>query len=349
MRQAQPDAAASAAAVSAWWSTRHAAERQDLIESCPELVGNRDGIPAADRDRANRRRLAGSRAALHRELERLGTEPRPTGVLPGREPPGHRRWRLRREAVLGKLKGLEDIEGRLTHSRAPHFAPTYLLGFDTEGIGHAIVAVNDPDTAHNVVTFVPGSTARLAGMTGDMDKAYEIEAAARLAAPDRTTSAIAWSGYDAPQSRIAAIRLAAAHGAKDALLSFVTALRLTHRGAPAHSTVLGHSYGSTVVGLTLRDRGLPVDSVLLLGSPGAGVRHARQLRIEPSRVHVGRGSHDWIRFVAGLRHGRDPMRPAFGARRIPTGDTRHGRYWAPGTVSWTLIGQVAAGALPAGG
>ena len=43
----------------------------------------------------------------------------------------------------------------------------YLLGFDNNKLGHAIVSFGNPDTADNVVTYVPGTGAKLSNIDGD--------------------------------------------------------------------------------------------------------------------------------------------------------------------------------------
>src|SRR5436305_1685504 len=44
--------------VAAWWHGLSPAQRRTLLDRHPELVGDLDGVPATDRDVANRVRLA---------------------------------------------------------------------------------------------------------------------------------------------------------------------------------------------------------------------------------------------------------------------------------------------------
>ncbi|MFJ7248159.1 alpha/beta hydrolase [Kitasatospora sp. NPDC098652] len=187
-----------------------------------------------------------------------------------------------------------------------------------------------------------------------------------------TTSSITWVGYDAPQSIVpeAAVDIFA-RGAEDKLHSFETGLRATHEGKPSNNTILGHSYGTTVVGYTLRDKGLPVDNVVLIASPGAGVEHARDLGVAPSHVFAAQGDIDriknappesWEGFASNLDNnigstlgivgnpdhhlsfGRDPSVPQFGAQIIPTGPgTDHSAYWNQRSPSLVAMGQIIAG------
>src|SRR5207245_635657 len=67
---------------------------------------------------------------------------------------------------------------------------------------------------------------------------------------------------------------------KGALNSFQDGLRATHHGdLPSHNTVLGHSYGTTLVGHAARDGSLNADDVIFVASPGVGVDHASDLHL----------------------------------------------------------------------
>lgn len=350
-----PDAKASPDQVKAWWNGLTLADQQRLIREHPDQIGNRDGIPTIARDQANRITLTQTRTEMQSELDGIGPEPQAMNGSVGAgwaETSEHRDWRQKRDDLTDKLRGIDAIQSRLDHSKAPTFPPTYLMGFDTKGHGHAIVAVNNPDTADNVLTFVPGTTARLGGMGGDTDKAYEMAEAARQASMGtKTTSAIAWTGYDAPQQLGPAdANPFYALDARDKLHSFETGLRTTHEGQPSHNTILGHSYGSTVVGYAMADKGgLPVDNAIFIGSPGVGVQNARDLNIDPARVYAGRGSGDWAIGMAGdTIYGPDPTDPSFGAQYLPAGSTDHSHCWAPNSTSWQSIGEVAAGMCPSG-
>src|SRR5204863_1281428 len=79
-----------------WWAGLDAAERSRLTEQRPELVGGLDGVPAADRDRANRRRLAAARRDARAEEAALDAA---------------------RDDV-GGFGDLQDLEGRLAAVRA---------------------------------------------------------------------------------------------------------------------------------------------------------------------------------------------------------------------------------------
>src|SRR5581483_5998678 len=159
----------------------------------------------------------------------------------------------------------------------------------------------DPDTADNVVTSVSGLGGRLDHVADELDRIGHLSDAARTAAPTGSTSVIAWLGYDAPMTLVAASR-APTVDAETALHRFQAGLRATHTGPPSHNTVVGLSYGTTVVGLTGHAYGLDADDVVLLGSPGTGVTHAADLGLAPGHVWASTAPHDVINAAA------DPFR-----------------------------------------
>ncbi|MFF1869965.1 alpha/beta hydrolase [Kitasatospora herbaricolor] len=346
-RETPPDAKATPAQVKAWWDGLTPAEQQHLIHNRPDQIGNRDGVPCLARDQANRIILRQRRAELQGELDRIGKPGQPMSGPGNTVMEDPKATRIKQ--IQDQLQGIDDIQNKLEHSKPPLYQPTFLLGFDTKGNGHALVAVNNPDTADNVLTFVPGTTAKLGNINGDMDKAYEMANSAREAAKGtgKTTATIAWSGYDAPQTLPNAAFGQPGLDARDSIYNFQTGLRATHEGPPSNNTIMGHSYGSVAVGMAMRDRGLPVDGAVFVGSPGLGVDNIKELRIDPSRVFVARGDQDSIADWAGLGYGADPADPAFGATAVPTdAGTDHGHYWNESTPSWSAFGRIAAGGRP---
>ncbi|MQS13725.1 hypothetical protein F7Q99_15970 [Streptomyces kaniharaensis] len=336
--------------VKRWWDGLTEAQQQRFILNHPDQVGNLDGVPAIARDQANRINLQRSKQDLQLQLDHLGPEPAHT-VKAGRgsvENADYSAWRTKHDDLQEKLHSINDIESRLAGDKLKFRdnTPAFLLGFDTKGKGRAIVSVNNPDTADNVVTFVPGTTSRFGTASGDVDKADEMARAAKQADSTKTTATIAWVGYDAPQSILpeAAYESWAQNAEKD-LARFQIGLRSTHEGTPSHNVLMGHSYGSTTVGYTMRDHNLPVDDVVLVGSPGVGVDHAKDLNIDPSHVYVARGGDDiGIAIAAGtLNFGLDPTWDSFGAKHLPAGNSDHNHYWVKDSPSVRAFGEVAAG------
>lgn len=333
--------------VHAWWTSLSPMQQESLLFTHAAAIGSLDGIPAPARDRANRSHLAQLKGHLVADVDRLTPGPR-------------------LEAARKKLHGIEDIEKRLTPTD-PSLSPAFLLAIDTTGNGRAIVAAGNPDTAINVATYVPGTGARLETVGGDLNRADRMLARA-TAAGSPSTSVITWLGYDAPRSVVPdAASPQYAEGAKKDLDRFQDGLRATHEGRPSHNTVLGHSYGSTVIGHTARDEHINADELVFVGSPGVGVDNAGQLNFPTDHVHATVAEHDIIH-LANLEthdptgtpvdeiHNVDPTGSRFGAH-VFTSDPgtpgpwytggysgeAHSEYWRENNEALDNMGRIIAG------
>ena len=152
----------------------------------------------------------------------------------------------------------------------------------------------------------------------------------------------------------------------DRLADTIDGLRAGRDGDPAHLTVIGHSYGSTTVGLGAYDHGLGVDDLVFVGSPGVGgdTDHAGDLDIDPRHVWAGANSHDlianlgnhgWVNgeTFCGAGLGDDPAEDDFGATRFQAESTTRGegldpacddtKYFDHDTESLYNIGQIVNG------
>jgi hypothetical protein len=293
----------------------------------------------------------------------LATDPRGLGALDGvpvavrdvanrqvldetlaRTPPGHRHTVL--AALAARLERTEP-------------ARAYLIALDPSGDGRAIVAIGDPDRARHVVTNVPGAGSDLGDLRGLLARTDRIGAAAGPG-----VSSVLWLGYDAPEWLSAAGTTAAKNGAGE-LDRFQEGLRATAAGLPAHHTVVGHSYGSLVVGTAAREYALPVDDVVFVGSPGVGADHASDLGMPVGHVWASTARWDvinataladrvpeWLdRDVAEDRwHGTDPGHAEFGGRTFTSdpGSWRnpiatHNAYFDDGNAALAAIGAIARG------
>jgi len=308
--------------------------------------------------------------------------------------PAQRRWLLSTEpGRLGPLDGvpaaIRDLANRLTLDELPARLPgldalrdrlsdgagtrAYLLQIDPAGEGKAVVALGDPDRAANVLTQVPGMTADLASYGGELARAERIAARATELAPETATSAIMWLGYDAPDFVHEAAGRARATAGATALRRFQEGLRATHLGPPAHQTVLGHSYGSLVVGTAAARPGLATDDVAFVGSPGVGVASAAELHVPPGHVWSSTSRSDVIQWAAvsprslaedlafsravpagallaftrpedQLYFGTNPSDPAFGARVFASEpDAGHLGYFKPGSEALDALAAIAVG------
>jgi pimeloyl-ACP methyl ester carboxylesterase len=339
------------AEVKKWWDGLSPAQQESLLFTHPNQLGQLDGLPSVIRDRANRARMADEKGRLQAEKEYLDSL---GGARTSEESD-------RLNAINNSLRGIDAIEQRLYHAK-PGQQPALLLGFDSSGNGRAIVAMGNPDTAANVATYVPGTGASLGGVNGDLQRSDSMVQAAKIAGSP-STAVITWVGYDAPRDIFPdAAEDKWADGAKQNLNRFQDGLRASHEGAPAHTTVIGHSYGTTVVGHAARDGNLNADDVVFVASPGVGVTHADQLHLNgvPSdqvgqHVHATVAQHDPIQLVAGI-HGPSPTGLSFGGTTFESNPGEagpwyelgwngavHSRYWDDGNKALVNMGRIIAG------
>jgi hypothetical protein len=348
-----PACTTAPAEVRRWWDTLTPAQRRWLVISDGTWVGALDGVPVAFRDAANRLLLDRRRADL--DAAAL--------VAHGRD--RHRLDELRR--------GLRALSDRLARPEGPR---AYLLRLDLAGDGRAVVALGDPDRAANVLTQVPGMTADLGSYGGELSRAEHVAVRAAELGPAASTSTVTWLDYDAPDFVDEAASTGRARAGAAALRHFQDGLRATHDGT-ARLTVLGHSYGSLVVGRAAADAGLAADGVVFVGSPGVGVDTAADLHVPAGHVWSTTSRSDIIQYApaaptsllgdlvtAGsvpvigpaiafgtpeddLWFGCNPSDPSFGARVFPSQpDAGHSGYWEPGRPALDAITAIVLGAAP---
>ncbi|GAB2703223.1 alpha/beta hydrolase [Kitasatospora kifunensis] len=341
---ALPPPDAGPAAVAAWWRGLPPEEQQRLITTRPDLIGNRDGLPAAARDQANRlllRRYLADYAA-HSWLS---------------------------DADQAKLAGFRAIQDRLDRSGGT--PPVFLYGIGDQGQGRAILSFGDPDTATNVSTYVPGLGSELRQVGGkDGDRALSVWQAALRADPGRRTASMVWLGYDPPPGTdrltletLDVAKEDRARAGAESYDRFMAGLRASHQGPPAHLVALGHSYGSLAVALAGQRPGVGTgaDDIVLIGSPGTGTDSAARLGVTADHVWVGAADNDPVTYLPdplrearGDRNarwfGKDPASADFGAHRFEVADgpsgsfAAHSNYLDPiGGNSLPNIGQIVAG------
>ncbi|WP_431868050.1 alpha/beta hydrolase [Nocardiopsis eucommiae] len=337
--------------VNAWWDSLTEEEREQAMADDPDLLRDLDGIPADVRDQLNRDYLAEEPDRIDSEIEDLREEREALSNGPGHD--GKRRILDNQIEELEAEKGVvETLLNDLGDSSAD--TDKFLLAFERGDHGRAIVSQGNPDTADNVATLVPGTTTTWQSIEGQMGRADNLVLAAENADEDADHAVISWIGYDAPNIPEAAGK-GRAEGAVDDLSSFQDGLRATHRNSSqSNNTVIGHSYGSTVVGHTAQgDGGLNADEIVLVGSPGTNSRHASELGFLAEDVHASTAENDGITGFTGLTHGADPTSPDFGATVFesapgssdgawPLRDA-HSQYFLDGSPSLRYMGEVIAG------
>jgi alpha/beta hydrolase family protein len=275
-----------------------------------------------------------------------------------------RRLVARYPGVVGALDGaaprLRYAANRLAMRAAgPPFRNRdgQFLLFDPRGNGRVAQVFGDLSTADRIAVLIPGADVRAAnfwtGVGGLRYRAPAVQAAelyrsATVRGMADRFAVIAWLGYDTPAGvNVSSAREDLARTAAMALERFVAGLAAVRRQATI--ALLGHSYGSTVIGLAAPSLPPQVTDIAVFGSPGMGVDNVAQLRTD-ARVWAGQASDDWIRWVPGVRllglgHGTKPTDPDFGARTFATSDVvGHDRYLSPGTDSLAnLVGIAVSG------
>ena len=151
-----PISSASPAAAAALWRDIPQDLQGLYIQRYPEIVGNTDGIPTVDRDRANRISLAAMLPNLNRQLAAMGPQP-PLVLLSGARSNvsfAHDAWQFEHDALVAKIDGLNQLASRLTLNTPDTH---YLIGLKPDGQGLGIVATGNPDEASNVSILGPGN------------------------------------------------------------------------------------------------------------------------------------------------------------------------------------------------
>ncbi len=233
------------------------------------------------------------------------------------------------------------------------------LEVSADGDGQAVEVIGDLVHAQRIAVLVPGSDttidtfdhigSRHGSVAGGSRALY---AEMRAVAPETRVAVIGWYGYRAPRTKSREILTQdRAEEGGQLLRRQIHRLRGIKPGASV--ALLCHSYGSVVCGDALRGMNPSEQSVLtglaVFGSPGMGVDSAAELGASVP-VWAGRGSRDWVSYVPhaqyrllgeGVGFGSDPVSAEFGARRLPTGDSRHGDYLRPGSLSLRSIALIA--------
>lgn len=302
-----------------WWAGLTDAERDAMVVEHPEIIGSLDGLPADARDTANR-------LLLDRDIETLEAREEAVGLD------------VDERAALANARTVRDQLASFVGQRDPLTRePLVAQLYDYEpgafgGDGRALVSLGDLTTADNVAFFVPGLTTTVGSLGTNLTAMNELYQESRYADANASTACMVWIGYDAP-SDLDSLTVATEGRARagGAMLADDVAGFLASRGADEPNlTVIGHSYGSTTVAHGATGTGMDADSIVLLGSPGAGnnVDHASDLGIGAENVYVGSansdpvswlGGHGWVNLETlpgDLGLGNDPAEDDFGAHRF---------------------------------
>ncbi|MEU8757611.1 alpha/beta hydrolase [Streptomyces sp. NPDC048659] len=349
-----------------WWNGLTQEQRDEYATLYPASVGALDGIPSAVRDDANRMVLAESKAQYRLELKTIPPQPQeylpnPSGQYPAViKNPEWREWDKKygdRKAHLeSSLKGMDAIDERFAKTGKDGLPEAYLLGFSPEGHGRAIVANGNPDTAQHTAVYVPGTTSNLGSIGGNIDRMVNLWRASDAAAPGETTSTITWLGYDAPQDIVKDAPFS--HYANDgapAYNKFMEGMEVAQGGPDkSHTTAVGHSYGTTLIGSAARQGTLHADDIVFAGSPGVQVGSAGELDVPKGHVWNEEADGDAVPDIGRWGHGGSqwrlgggvfliPSDEVFGANQMATDTEGHSGYWDNNSQSLNNQAAVVTG------
>jgi hypothetical protein len=282
---------AQPSAVNDLWNGLTEDEQQAAIEADQDIIGSLDGIPSEVRNYVNQDDLEDLIEETKAQVEDLQNR------LDDKDDDEKALICIILQRQLGGLEALQDL------LQANPNAYLLALGTDPMGTGRFIVAINNPDTADNVATLVPGShlwlsKATVYGLNGDggyVTAAINLAAAASEKDPAQTTSVVVWANHDSPQF--------AATGAPSpdpeaapALCQFQNGLYGTNvHGSSLHTTVIGNRTGSAVVTDAAKlTRGLKTDDVIALGRPGLDASTAATLGTSADSSAADGGPQVWV-------------------------------------------------------
>ena len=247
----------------AWWAALSDKERQQLIAQHPDWVGNRDGIKAADRSKANLALVEQEKRSFTAELDRLRRDGGDADEI---------------ARIEERLKALDAINGMMHNRDGSINTDRQLMSLDMTG-DHpkAAIANGNVDTAQHVAVFTPGMNSTVDGnmngyvadMQGVRDSAQDM--LLKHGTPGQVAT-VTWIGYE-PSSFNDSGSLAGlvtgenADIGGDKLAKFDQGINASRPTDP-HFTALGHSQGSIVTGVSLTHGGTGVDDAVVFGSPG---------------------------------------------------------------------------------
>jgi len=304
--------------VAGWWAGLTDAQKQALITSMPDVIGNLDGVDMASRGQANELRLPGliTDAATKVAEAQAALAAAQTAATEASSKVGRGASSASKESAVAAMEANEKVtaaQDALAKAQANYEDLTTLQAMETHGITSQIpgaqsdpcmivaldasgypvkaaVAVGDVDHAKNVVVMTPGMTSTVRGaMPGYAEQADNICQLGAEETGSADTAAIVWLGYDAPDNLAQAASPSVAEAAAPHLASFLDGFQASRiqpgAGGDPNLTAFGHSYGSTVTGIaaTLTQPGT-IDNLIITGSPGSGVTNTSQYQVPPGRI-----------------------------------------------------------------
>lgn len=324
----------------AWWKGLNEQQKADYVSLYPASIGALDGLPSDIRDEANRAVLAEKKGYYQAMLDDIPPEPRKIrgpglSLTPQWVEWNERYGKERHDRLNEALSGMRAIEERFDRTGQDGLPEAYLLEFDLKGEGYGRVAIanGNPDTADHTGVYVPGTGGSLPSVDGDIKRGEALWRTSSTLSPDSDVSTITWLDYKAPPDipHAASGDYATAGGPR--LNDFLHSTATAQGGTDAsHTTVIGHSYGSTTIGEASHQGDLQADDIIAVGSPGMQARHADELDVGAKHMWSMRAEDDDAVAVGGRISGlgEDRIIPAdeeFGGNIMQSDTSGHSGYW----------------------
>jgi hypothetical protein len=327
----------SATEVAAWWNALTPEEKKNIIENHPDDIRNLDGISANARDEANRKvldkeleRARHDRDELQKKVDEEGFDD--DNINPYLDDKNKADKRVKDLEKIQNLMGEKEGDGSKYH----------ILTLDASGDKdvRAAIAMGDVDKASNIATVVPGvGTTVRDSMDGELHKAEEL----RNHSGSDNTAAVAWIGYDTPDSIWSPETRGtgtADEGARS-LNGFHEGIHAYRQsqGSDPHITTVAHSYGSLTAGTAaLTTKAGAVDDMVLYGSPGGRATDVHQYNVPEGHVYASANDKDevtgkggWWQGILGggeeaVGMGKKPVE-LHGVKNIASNGGGHDDYW----------------------
>ena len=351
-RMKLPPKGASPDEVAKWWSSLTDAEKKEMVRRHSREIGNLNGVEATWRDKANRNNLAedlkAERQKLKDQEEDARRFPTPQKLLDIRQ-------------TRKRITQMENVEKVLDKSGKDGIQRQLVCFDSSERDVLAAVTQGNIDTADHVAVNVPGMRSNLADNLDYYDSVSGLmRENAEKHSNGQSVAVVTYMDYRAPQGVEEVVDINYAKTGSDRLAGFLTGLDASreHGAGDAHITPVGHSFGSTTVGMALTKipPGVADDSVQI-GSPGSGVQDVSEFNIPKGHAYVGAARY-WDDMVQGFgddgRFGKNPDTMP-GYKHI-SGDVgqdgyygpigRHSGYFNEGSPALDDISRVIAGKEP---
>jgi hypothetical protein len=284
-----PPAGTSAEQINRWWKTLSAEQQSRLIAEHPPELGNLNGIPVVVRDRVNN-------AVMEDDLRRVEDVAARSGASINAVLTDPDKYTLSPVAIARYTNACRTEQGATASEAACDGLAgpdVFLVKYQPEafgGEGAAAIAMGNPDTAANTAVLVEGAGTCVRDGTLAQAEGTNLYRESARAEWGKRTAVVTWIGYDAPDSwyDTGLWEPDMARTGAQVLATDLNAFAVTHEDAPAHMTVIGYSYGSTVVADAAAAYGMHADDVVLVGSPGTDQAHSA------TDFHLAAGGHLYV-------------------------------------------------------